>query len=75
MSQRNSLLVGIIMAICGTVVLGADRMIASADASSGYGISMTTFTYVGLGILAVAAIWLFFVKPKKTPTNSNTEEK
>jgi len=70
MSQRNNLLVGIIVAICGTVVLGADRMIASADANSNYGLSMTTFTYVGLGLLVVAAIWLFLVKPKKT-----TEEK
>jgi len=70
MSQRSSLLVGIIIAICGTVVLGADRMLASADAGSNYGMSMTNFTYVGLGLLAVAAIWLFLVKPKR-----NTEEK
>lgn len=65
MSQRSSLLVAIVIAICGTVVLGTDRMIASADANANYGLSMTVFTYIGLALLLIAAIWLFLVKPKQ----------
>ena len=34
MSQRTNLLVGLIMAIAGVVVLGADRITASADSAS-----------------------------------------
>jgi LPXTG-motif cell wall-anchored protein len=65
MSQRNSLLAGLIIAICGTVVLGTDRLTASADSTSLLGQSVTVYTLIGLGLLAVAAIWIFLIKPKK----------
>jgi len=68
MSQRTHLLVGLLIAIGGTAVLGADRLFASADVSTGYGNSMTIYTYVGLGILIIAATWFFLsgrAKPKK----------
>lgn len=65
MSQRNGLLTGLIIAICGTVVLGADRMTASADANSFFGQEMTTYTIVGVSLLVIAALWLFLFKAKK----------
>jgi len=64
MSQRTNLLVGLIIAICGVVVLGADRVTASADSSTYFGQTMTVFTIIGLGFLLVAALWLFLFKPK-----------
>ena len=66
MSQKTSLLTGLIIAICGTVVLGADRFTASADSNSFLGQSVTTYTYIGLGLLAIAAIWVWLIKPKKS---------
>ncbi len=65
MSQRTNLLVGLIMAIAGVVVLGADRITASADSASFYGQSMTVFTVIGLSFLLIAALWLFLFKPKQ----------
>lgn len=59
MSQRTSLFVGLIMTILGTAVLGADRFVASADFSTGFGSSMTIYTYIGLGILVIAIAWFF----------------
>ena len=64
MSQRTSLLVGLVIAISGIVVLGADRITASADSTTYFGQSMTLFTIIGLSFLLVAALWLFLVKPK-----------
>lgn len=64
MSQRTNLLVGLIIAICGVVVLGADRITASADANSYFGQEMTVFTVIGLAFLLTAALWLFLFKPK-----------
>jgi LPXTG-motif cell wall-anchored protein len=64
MSLRTNLLVGLIIAICGVVVLGADRITASADSSTYFGQSMTIFTIIGLSFLLVAALWLFLFKPK-----------
>ena len=71
MSQRTSLFVGLIMTILGTAVLGADRFVASADYGTGFGNSTTTYTYVGLGILVLAAIWFFASnrKPKSIGKN------
>lgn len=65
MSQRNGLLVGLIIAICGTAVLGTDRLTASADANSFFGQSMTVYTVIGLVLLTIAALWLFLFKPKQ----------
>lgn len=65
MSQRTNLLVGLIIAICGVVVLGADRITASADSSTYFGQAMTVFTVIGLAFLLIAALWLFLIKPKK----------
>ena len=64
MSQRAGLLMGLIIAICGTVVLGADRMTASADSNSLLGQAVTTYTLIGVALLVVAALWIFFFKPK-----------
>jgi LPXTG-motif cell wall-anchored protein len=59
MSQKNSLTIGLVIAICGTFVLGADRMTASADANSILGQSVTHFTIIGVALLVLAAIWFF----------------
>lgn len=64
MSSRTNLLVGLVIAIGGVVVLGTDRITASADSSTYFGQSMTVFTIIGLSFLLIAALWLFFVKPK-----------
>lgn len=65
MSQRNGMLAGLIVAICGTIVLGTDRFTASADANSFFGQEMTTYTIIGVSLLVIAALWLFFFKAKK----------
>jgi LPXTG-motif cell wall-anchored protein len=65
MSQRTSLLVGLIFTACGVVVLGADRLTASADSNSVFGQDMTVFTVIGLAFLLIAAVWLFLFKPKE----------
>jgi len=65
MSQRTNLMVGLIITACGIIVLGADRITASADSSSYFGQEMTLFTIIGLGFLLVAALWLFLFKPKQ----------
>jgi hypothetical protein len=59
MNQRTHFTIGIFLAIVGVAVLGADRMIASADSSTGYGQSITLYTITAIGILIVAALWLF----------------
>lgn len=64
MSLRTNLLVGLIIAVCGVVVLGADRITASADSNTYFGQTMTIFTVIGLAFLLIAALWLFLFKPK-----------
>ena len=58
MTQRTNLLTSLIIAICGTVVLGADRLTAKAD-SSFLGQAVTHYTFIGIGLLALAALWFF----------------
>jgi len=63
-NERQLLTTGLILAVVGVVVLGADRITASADSTNFYGQSMTVFTVIGLVILLVAAIIFFKVKPR-----------
>lgn len=63
-SERQLLTTGLVLAVVGVVVLGADRITASADSTNFYGQSMTVFTIIGLVILLVAAIIFFKVKPR-----------
>lgn len=64
MSQRNGFLVGLIIALFGTAVLGTDRLTASADVTSFFGQTTTPYTFIGLGLLVFAAGWFFLFKPK-----------
>jgi LPXTG-motif cell wall-anchored protein len=66
MSQRNGMLTGLIIAICGTIVLGTDRLTASADANSFFGQQMTVYTIIGVSLLAIAALWIYLFKAKKS---------
>ncbi len=76
MNQRTSLTVGLVMAILGTAVLGIDRSTASADTTSFLGQTTSMYTWIGVGLLAIAAIWIFLVKPKQEqPKNNQTEAK
>lgn len=63
-NQRQLLTTGLVLAVVGIVVLGADRLTASADANNFFGQSMTVFTIIGLFTLLVAAIIFFRVKPR-----------
>ncbi|MEI6040383.1 MAG: hypothetical protein WCP93_03475 [Candidatus Berkelbacteria bacterium] len=65
MSQRNSLSIGLIIAICGTVTLGADRLMASADSNNFLGQSVSAYTIIGLALLLIAAVWIFIFNGKK----------
>lgn len=61
-NQRTGITIGIVFAVTGIVVLGADRLTASADANTLYGQAMTVFTVIGLAFLLIAAIVLFRTK-------------
>ena len=65
MSQRTHIVTGLIIAICGTVVLGVDRLTARAD-SSIMGQEVTSYTWIGVVLLAIAAIWFYLASRTKS---------
>ena len=65
MSQKNGLIIGLIIAICGTFVLGTDSFTASADSNSILGRSITNYTVIGLALLIIAVLWFWLFKGTK----------
>lgn len=51
--------IGIIVLIVGVLMLGADRLVASADTGVGYLQSTGVLTVVALTLFLIGAIWLF----------------
>jgi hypothetical protein len=51
--------VGIIMLVLGVLLLGADRLVASADSGVGYLQNTGVLTVVALVMFLIGAIWLF----------------
>ena len=66
MSERTRFISGLAIAAIGVVILGSDRLTASADSTTFLGQKTTIFTTVGLIVLFIALVWFIAFRPRKT---------
>jgi hypothetical protein len=57
--KRKHFVFSLGLAFVGVLLLGVDKLTASADSLNSFGQSFTIFTVVGLLVLLIAAIWIY----------------
>ena len=66
MSERTRFISGLVIAAVGVVILGSDRLVATADSATFLGQKTSVFTIVGLVVLFIALVWFIAFRPRKT---------
>lgn len=66
MSERTRFITGLVIGATGVVILGSDRLVATADSSTFLGQNTTIFTTIGLVVLFIALVWFIAFRPRKT---------
>jgi len=59
MNKRTRFYIGLSLSGLGVILLGADKLFASADANVSFAKSFTVLTIIGLVLLMAAAIWFY----------------